>query len=206
MPSKSAVEWSRLSTLCALDGGVILIDFLDGFSGVDRPENLFEFLDHVDSNESVQFIKRRMTEICSVGEGQKVLDVGCGLGHEVVRLAEFVGTTGSAVGVDIAEAFVAEAKRRAAPRGRNIEFQIGSAVDLPFSDGVFDMCRAERVLVLLDDPFTALQEMARVVRPGGQVVVFDFDLSRCRRVLDFSALKVGPKQYTLPNAMQADSR
>ncbi len=152
-------------------------NFLDGFSGVDRPEHLFEFLDLVDGIESIQKIKRRMADIGSVGQGQKVLDVGCGLGQEVLRMADLVGTAGSAVGVDIADAFVAEARRRAGIRGGNVEFQVGSAVDLPLPDGTFDMCRAERVLLLLDDPFTALREMARVVRPGGQVVVFDYDLS-----------------------------
>ena len=120
-----------------------------------------------------------MTNICSVVQGQKILDVGCGLGHEVIRFADLIGTTGSAVGVDIADAFVAEARRRAVTWGRNVEFKVGSALDLPFAEAAFDMCRAERVLLLLDDPFTALREMVRIVRPGGQVVVFDFDMSAC---------------------------
>ncbi len=94
-------------------------------------------------------------------------------------MADLVGATGSAVGVDNANAFVAEARRRAATQGTNAEFLPGSATDLPLPDGAFDMCRAERVLGLMDDPFTAMREMARVVRPDGQVVVFDFDLSSC---------------------------
>jgi ubiquinone/menaquinone biosynthesis C-methylase UbiE len=152
-------------------------NFLDGFSGADRPDHVFEFLDHVDGMESIQRIKRRMAEMASVGRGQKALDVGCGLGHEVIRIADLVGTDGSAVGIDIADTFVEEARRRAAANLVNVEFQVGSAAALPFSDGAFDMCRTERVLLLLDDPLTALQEMARVVRPGGQVVVFDLDMS-----------------------------
>ncbi len=130
-------------------------------------------------------------------------------------MADLVGTTGSALGVDNAEAFVAEARCRAATKGTNAEFLLGSATDLPLPDGAFDMCRAERVLGLMDDPFTAVREMARVVRPGGQVVVFDFDLSACfidseeepltRRIEQFIAdlWPSGPVGRQLPGLFRA---
>jgi ubiquinone/menaquinone biosynthesis C-methylase UbiE len=152
-------------------------NILDGFSGVDRPEHVFEFLDSLDDVDVVQKIKRRMIEISLVGKRQTILDVGCGLGQEAMRIADLVGPDGSVTGIDIADTFVAEASRRAEIADVNVEFQVGSALDLPFPDGTFDVSRAERVLLLLDEPLAALQEMARVVRPGGQVVVFDFDLT-----------------------------
>jgi SAM-dependent methyltransferase len=49
------------------------------------------------------------------------------------------------------------------------------AHQLEFPDHTFDLCRAERVLRFADDPQRVLNEMVRVVHPGGQVVVFDFD-------------------------------
>ncbi len=78
----SKLDQDQGSIHSSRNGGVIMDNFLDGFSGVNRPEHVFEFLDHVDAMDSVQKIKRRMAEIASVGQGQKVLDVGCGLARD----------------------------------------------------------------------------------------------------------------------------
>lgn len=56
-----------------------------------------------------------------------------------------------------------------------IAFEVGEAHALPFPDNTFDMCRAARLLEHLSDPGPALKEMLRVTRPGGRIVVFDFD-------------------------------
>ena len=55
-----------------------------------------------------------MLDLCPVGAGARVLDVGCGLGHELMRLAPQVGRGGRIVGVDASPSMVAEARRRAA--------------------------------------------------------------------------------------------
>lgn len=151
-------------------------DFRQGFRGPERPLDLFDFLDDVDTIPTIREIKGRMLALCPVGVGEKVLDVGCGLGHEAVRLADRVGPGGVVAGVDIAEEFVAEARRRAGDENRNLNFTVGSVMALPFPDDLFDVCRAERVLIHLDDPSEALREMVRVVRPGGRVTAFDFDM------------------------------
>jgi SAM-dependent methyltransferase len=57
----------------------------------------------------------------------------------------------------------------------SLEFQVGDAHRLTFKESFFDTCRAERVLLYLEDPAKAIAEMARVTRPGGHVIVFDFD-------------------------------
>jgi ubiquinone/menaquinone biosynthesis C-methylase UbiE len=65
--------------------------------------------------------------------------------------------------------------RNHAPDIAAMEFQVCDAHGLTFKDGSFDVCRAERVLLYLENPATAVVEMARVTRPGGHVIVFDFD-------------------------------
>lgn len=151
-------------------------DFRQGFRGPERPLDLFEFLDEVDTIPTIREIKGRMLELCPIGVGEKVLDVGCGLGHEAIRLAGLVGPAGVVEGVDVAEEFISEARRRAGGESRNVNFRVGSVMALPFPDDFFDVCRAERVLIHLDDPSAALSEMARVVRSGGRVTAFDFDM------------------------------
>ena len=136
---------------------------------------LFKFLDDADALPSVRQYRDSMLEMCPVTKGQSILDVGCGLGHEALRLAERVGPGGMVLGIDISDSFIDEARRRATKRGSSARFEIGNVSNLEFPEGKFDLCRTERVLLYLDDPLAGLSEIVRVVRPGGHVVVFDFD-------------------------------
>jgi len=104
-----------------------------------------------------------------------VLDVGCGVGDDVRDLANLIGDSGRVVGVDFSGAMIVEAKKRYYTAKLPIEFVEGDAQHLTFPNASFDRCRTERMLMHLDDPEQALAEMVRVVRPGGKVVVFDFD-------------------------------
>jgi SAM-dependent methyltransferase len=71
---------------------------------------------------------------------------------------------------------IAEARRRAAGLGADVTFRLGDALDLPYPDGVFDVCRVETVLQHLADPIRAIREMVRVTRPGGQVGALELDM------------------------------
>jgi len=138
-------------------------------------EAMFRWLDRADAHTLARELKERMLEVCPVDAGDRVLDVGCGPEHEVMRLAERVGPNGHVVGVDVSEAMVAEAQRRASELNLPIAFHVGDAHRLAFPDRTFDLCRTERVLRYLERPEVALREMARVVRTDGFVVAFDFD-------------------------------
>ena len=149
-----------------------------GFENIDRDAEqaeFFKFLDLSAQHPTIHRIRDRMLEISPLKDGDAVLDVGCGLGHETNRLASLVGKNGQAVGVDSSEKMIAEAIRRAADLKAPVEYQKGDAQDLPFDDGYFDQCRAEKVLLYLDDPSEAIAEMARITRTGGSVMIFDFD-------------------------------
>jgi ubiquinone/menaquinone biosynthesis C-methylase UbiE len=138
-------------------------------------EATFTWLDRMDGNPLIQQVKQRMLDACPVREGDQVLDVGCGLGHEARRLVERVGPQGRVVGIDANPAMIAEARERVAGLSLPIVFEVGDAhhVDLPAN--TFDLCRTERVLRYLDSPEAAVAEMARLARPGGFVLAFDFD-------------------------------
>ena len=138
-------------------------------------EATFRWLDRVDGHPLAQQLKGRMLEMCPVAAGDQVLDVGCGLGHEVCRLAERVGPHGQVVGIDASPAMITEAWRRVAGLSLPVTFEVGDAEQVALADNSFDLCRTERVLRYVHRPEAALGEMARLARPGGSVMAFDFD-------------------------------
>ncbi len=134
-----------------------------------------QWLDAADALNFIQRCKLEMRQFCPVQPGQHVLDVGCGVGQEVRRLADVVGGSGSVIGIDISVNLIDEARRRYANQGLSLEFYVGGAEKIQFSDDSFDICRAERVIEYVDDPRLMLSEMVRVTRPGGSLLLFDFD-------------------------------
>lgn len=153
-------------------------DIHKGFRTVDQASDvnfLFQFLDAADANPSVQNYRRRMLDLAPVTAGKRVLDVGCGLGNIVLQLTESVGSEGEVVGIDKSEAFIREAQRRTEERGLTAQFQVGDAHHLDLPDQSFDVCRTERTLMYLEHPEQAIDEMIRVLKPGGDLVIFEFD-------------------------------
>ncbi|WP_227983333.1 methyltransferase domain-containing protein [Nocardia spumae] len=120
-------------------------------------------------------MRRWARDALAVRPGQTALDLGSGTGTEVVELAGLVGDAGRAVGVDPNPGMLAVARERSA--GVKAEFLEGSAYDLPLPDASVDVVRCERVYQHLDDPAKATAEIARVLRPGGRVVLIDSDWS-----------------------------
>jgi ubiquinone/menaquinone biosynthesis C-methylase UbiE len=112
-----------------------------------------------------------MCEAAGVREGERALDVGCGPGALVAKLAEIVGVE-SVAGIDPSEPFVQAARARV-PGARIL---VGSAESIPFSDGEFDATLSQLVVNFLTDPDQGLREMSRVTRPGGTVAgcVWDY--------------------------------
>jgi ubiquinone/menaquinone biosynthesis C-methylase UbiE len=171
-----------------------------GFRDVDgtgEAGSFVVYLDTVGAMAAVQAYKRRILGALGLRAGQAALDVGCGTGDDVRAMAAVVGAGpgGRAVGVDVSEALLTEARRRAEGAGLPVELYAGDAHALPLPDGSFDVVRTERTLQHLADPARALAEMARVARPGGRIaaaepdwetLVIDLpDRALTRRVLEF---------------------
>ena len=105
----------------------------------------------------------------------RLLDIGCGPGSITLGLAEKVAP-GEVVGVDLQPSQVAQAQALSAARGvKNVRFEVADVYLLPFSDGSVDAVFAHVVLMHQREPVGALQEMRRVLRPGGVVGVRDTD-------------------------------
>ncbi len=115
--------------------------------------------------------------------GSKILEVGCGAGLTVVELAH----RGYAVeGLDSSEAMVENALRRASEAGVGDRVRVfrGDAHSLAFEDGRFSLVLAIGVIPWIESPATAVAEMARVVKPGGCVVLTSDNLARLNHLLD----------------------
>jgi len=102
-----------------------------------------------------------------------VLDVGCGSGAITSGIARAVGVSGHALGIDRDEALLALARQHY-HHIPNLRFEQGDAVSLAFNPQ-FDVVTAARTLQWISQPAHAIARMAKAVRPGGQLVVLDYN-------------------------------
>ena len=99
----------------------------------------------------------------------RVLELGCGTGGLLAAAAR----AGMAIeGVDIAARWLIVARRRLKDHGLSVPLAAASAEQLPWADATFDTVVADSLLEHLDDPARALREWARVLRPGGSLIVW----------------------------------
>lgn len=114
------------------------------------------------------------------GTGERILDVGSGLGQFSRMLARAVGSSGAVIGVEHDKDQLAEAHRQARDDGEEqlVDFREGDVFDLPLEDhewGTFDVAHARFILEHVTDPLAVVRSMARAVRSGGRVVLEDDD-------------------------------
>ena len=106
--------------------------------------------------------------------GEHVVDVGCGGGIDSLIAAGMVGPSGEVVGVDMTPQMLGRARSCADAGGySNVRFHEGLAESLPVADGWADVVISNGVLNLFPDKFAGLQEMARVLKPGGRLQIGD---------------------------------
>jgi arsenite methyltransferase len=118
--------------------------------------------------------RRRIMATLALQAGEAILDVGSGPGHQVFEMSSIVGPDGRVQGVDPAESAIAIASRRCLGLS-NVHFELGDVSRLPFDDNTFDAVMTSQVFEYLENVSGGLQEIYRVLRPGGRVLVHDTD-------------------------------
>ncbi len=118
---------------------------------------------------------RRLAELLQ--PGIEVLDVGCGSGAITEGIAQAVGPSGRVVGLNVNADLVGHALPRAA-RYSNLSFEVGDIASLAHDRRRFDIVTAARLLLWTGDPAAALHALAGAVRPGGLLLVLDYNLRR----------------------------
>ena len=140
-------------------------------------EKIYENYDHMNSiisfKRHIKWRKDVMNRM-NVLEGSKALDVCCGTGDWSFSLAEAVGVSGEVVGLDFSKNMLSIAKKRNEEASyKNLSFVDGNAMELPFEDNYFDYVTIGFGLRNVPDYMQVLQEMYRVVKPGGRVVCLE---------------------------------
>lgn len=112
---------------------------------------------------------RELVELCRIGNGQYVLDVGCGVGATPCYLAKAVGCR--VMGVDLVDKMIEQSRERAKAEGveDRVEFRVADARKLPFEDNLFDAVIMESLNIFFEDKHQAMREYIRVAKPGGYV-------------------------------------
>jgi SAM-dependent methyltransferase len=114
----------------------------------------------------------RMTAVAQIGAGQRVLDVGCGIGDPTLQVAVLVGPHGHVLGIDLVEEMLATGRERAAALGlAHVEFRAADVAALDIPSGSFDAVLARWSLIYLDDVRAALEKLRRALQPGGRIAV-----------------------------------
>jgi len=146
------------------------------FGDVDRSGYAGDFINYLDhATDHFQPIKRFAQSHLRLKPGERVLDVGCGCGDDIREMAMSIIPDGYAAGIDVSQSMIEEACRRITAPLAPVQFVVADAEALPWATAYFDACLADRVFQHLRNPARALNEMLRVIKPGGRVVVADRD-------------------------------
>ena len=142
-------------------------------------------------------IYNNLISASGVNSGDRVLDVGCGPGYLVRRISLVVGPTGHVHGADPSPDVI-EYATRTAPA--NTTFQLARAEQLPYPDETFDVvfCTLALHHIRPDHRPAALQEMYRVLRPSGTLLIADFRPPRNRAIQRLVGVLGGPAMQHNP--------
>jgi demethylmenaquinone methyltransferase/2-methoxy-6-polyprenyl-1,4-benzoquinol methylase len=138
----------------------------------DRIAGLYDVMNSVMTAGLHHRWRSRAADLAEVRPGDRVLDVATGTGDLALELARRVGPEGEVVGSDFSEGMLERARRKATGVA-NVRFEHGNALSLPYGDGEFAAATVGFGARNFSDLPRGLAEMARVVRPGGRVVVLE---------------------------------
>jgi demethylmenaquinone methyltransferase / 2-methoxy-6-polyprenyl-1,4-benzoquinol methylase len=140
----------------------------------DRIARVYDLMNSIMTAGMHHRWRERAADLAGVGPGDRALDVAAGTGDLAIELARRVGPTGSVVGSDFSEPMLERARRKST----TVTWEQANALDLPYPDDGFDAATVGFGARNFSDLDRGLAEMARVVRPGGRVVVLEMTTPR----------------------------
>lgn len=139
--------------------------------------------------------RKKLVKWSGAKSGQNVLDCATGTGDLAIEFKQVVGTSGKVVGTDFCAEMLIPAPGKAQSKGLEIEFAQADVTQLNFQDASFDISSISFGIRNVGDPVKGLSELARVVKPGGYVMVLEFgqvDLPVFGSLYNFYSNKVLP--------------
>jgi demethylmenaquinone methyltransferase/2-methoxy-6-polyprenyl-1,4-benzoquinol methylase len=135
----------------------------------DRIARVYDLMNSVMTAGLHHRWRERAGELAALAPGGRALDVACGTGDLAIELVRRVGPGGEVVGSDFSEAMLARAREK----DPSVRWEWANAMALPYPDATFDAATVGFGARNFSDLDRGLAEMARVVRPGGRVVVLE---------------------------------
>jgi len=114
----------------------------------------------------------RMAAVAQIGDGKRVLDVGCGIGDPTLQVAVLVGPHGRVLGIDLVEDMITTARERATALGlSHVEFRAGDVTTIDLPAAAYDAVLARWSVIYLADVGTVLAQLRAALAPGGRIAV-----------------------------------
>jgi len=134
----------------------------------NRYQRISGIYDLMETAAEVQFRPWR-EQLWALAEGPRILDLGVGTGKNMPYYPKGAQVTG----VDLTPGMLAQAQKRAERLGVDVDLQLGDAQALEFEDNIFDTAAATFVFCSVPDPIIGFQEIGRVVKPDGKILLLD---------------------------------
>jgi ubiquinone/menaquinone biosynthesis C-methylase UbiE len=166
---------------------------------VIRRPVFYEFILWVATRGREKAFRKFVADLVGLQPGEAVLDVGCGAGAQLLVAREYVGETGRVSGIEPSLEMVNYARRKASRRGLSVDIQPGVIERLNYPTQSFDVILCIIVMHHMPDEtkVQGIKEMARVLKPGGRLLVVDSNLQLLPSFEreGFSQLKAGKMPF-----------
>ena len=142
-----------------------------GYKGLGMEGSVARWYARNTGNAIEQFRKEARTLTAELAPGSSILEVAPGPGYLAIELAR--GGDYRVTGLDISKTFVELATENARKAAVQVAFQLGNASSMPFDDESFDLIVCRAAFKNFSEPVRAIDEMHRVLKPGGKAIIFD---------------------------------